>query len=206
MGRLFPLHVSPSTFIPSFPFLSFACIVVGSSNKMWHRHLGHPNSDVLLTLFNSGLLGNKSCSSIDIYFDCTSCKLGKSKVLPFPHHASRASQCFELIHSDVWGIAPVVSYAHYKYFVTFIDVTLLGFTFFGLRVKFFQFFNAFLHTLRLNSLPASRSCALILAVNTCLMSFMFFFKVKGSSLNVLVLRHHNKTVLLRGKIATFLMS
>ena len=121
VGRLFPLHVSPSTFIPSFPLLSFACNVVGSGNKMWHRHLGHPNSDVLHTLFNSGLLGNKSCSSIDLSFDCTSCKLGKSKVLPFPHHASRASQCFELIHSDVWGIAPVVSHAHYKYFVTFID-------------------------------------------------------------------------------------
>ena len=121
VGRLFPLHVSPSTFIPSFPLLSFACNVVGSGNKMWHRRLGHPNSNVLRTLFNSGLLGNKACSSIDLSFDCTSCKLGKSKVLPFPHHASRASQCFELIHSDVWGIAPVVSHAHYKYFVTFID-------------------------------------------------------------------------------------
>ena len=121
VGRLFPLHVSPSTFIPSFPLLLFACNVVGSGNKMWHRRLGHPNSDVLRTLFNSGLLGNKACSSIDISFDCTSCKLCKSKVLPFPHHASRASQCFELIHSDVWGIALVVSHAHYKYFVTFID-------------------------------------------------------------------------------------
>ena len=121
VGLLFPLHVSPSTFIPSFPLLSFACNVVGSGNKMWHRRLGHPNSDVLRTLFNSGFLGNKACLSIDLSFDCTSCKLGKSKVLPFPHHASRASQCFELIHSDVWGIAPVVSHAHYKYFVTFID-------------------------------------------------------------------------------------
>ena len=121
VGRLFPLHVSPSTFIPSFPLLSFACNVVGSGNKMWYRRLGHPNSDVLHTLFNSGLLGNKACSSIDLSFDCTSCKLGKSKVLPFPHHASRVSQCFELIHSHVWGIAPVVSHAHYKYFVTFID-------------------------------------------------------------------------------------
>ncbi|RVW57294.1 Serine hydroxymethyltransferase, mitochondrial [Vitis vinifera] len=46
---------------------------------------------------------------------------------------------------------------------------------------------------------------LILAENTCLMSFRTFFKAKRSSLSVLVLRHHNKTVLLRGKIATFLM-
>ena len=173
VGQLFPLHVSPSTFIHSFHLLSFACNVVGSGNKMWHKRLGHLNSDVLRTLFNSGLLGNKACSSIDLSFDCTSCKLGKSKVLPFPHHASRASQCCELIHSDVWGIAPVVSHAHYKYFVTFIDdfSRFTWFTSSGLRVKFFQFFSAFLHSLRLNSLPASRSCALILAVNTCLMSF-----------------------------------
>ena len=34
VGRLFLLHVSPSTFIPSFPLLSFVCNVVGSGNKM----------------------------------------------------------------------------------------------------------------------------------------------------------------------------
>ncbi|KAJ6870821.1 hypothetical protein NC652_036473 [Populus alba x Populus x berolinensis] len=46
VGRLFPLHISPSTIIPSFPLLSFACNVGGSGTKMWHKHLGHPNSDV----------------------------------------------------------------------------------------------------------------------------------------------------------------
>ena len=148
VGRLFPLHVSPSTFIPSFPLLSFSCNVVGSGNKMWHRCLGHPNSDVLRTLFNSGLLGNKACSSIDLSFDCTSCKLGKSKVLPFPHHAS---QCFKLIHSDVWGIAPVVSHAHYKYFVTFInDFSRFTWVYFlrakGEVISVFQRFLALLET------------------------------------------------------------
>ncbi|KAJ9670991.1 hypothetical protein PVL29_027124 [Vitis rotundifolia] len=101
VGRLFPLHVSPSIIIPSFPLLSFACNVIGSGHKMWHRRLGHPNSDVLRTLFNSGLLGNKTCFFLDLSFDCTLCKLGKSKVLPFPHSASRVSQCFDIIHSDV---------------------------------------------------------------------------------------------------------
>ena len=32
VGRLFPFHVSPSTFIPSFPLLSFAFNVVGYGN------------------------------------------------------------------------------------------------------------------------------------------------------------------------------
>jgi hypothetical protein len=88
VGQLFPLYISPSTIIPSFPLLSFACNVVGSENKIWHRRLGHPNSDVLRTLINFGLLGNKTCSSLDLSFDCTSHKLGKSKVLPFPRYTS----------------------------------------------------------------------------------------------------------------------
>ena len=61
--------------------------------------------------------------------------IGKSKVLPFPHHASRASQCFELIHIDVWGIALVVSHVHYKYFITFIDNFSLFIWVYFLRTK-----------------------------------------------------------------------
>ncbi|KAJ9673431.1 hypothetical protein PVL29_023162 [Vitis rotundifolia] len=34
VGQLFPLHVSSSTIIPSFPLLSFACNVIGSGHKM----------------------------------------------------------------------------------------------------------------------------------------------------------------------------
>jgi hypothetical protein len=30
-------------------------------------------------------------------------------------------KCFDIVHSDVWGISPFISYARYKYFVTFID-------------------------------------------------------------------------------------
>ncbi|XP_068644816.1 uncharacterized protein [Aristolochia californica] len=121
VGRPFPLKVFLSTFIPCSLVLSFACNVVGSGTKIWHKRLGHPNSDVLRILFKSGLLGNQDCTSLDTYFDYSSCKLGKNKVLPFPHHASHASHCFDLIHSDVWRIAPVVSHAQNKYFVTFID-------------------------------------------------------------------------------------
>ena len=32
-----------------------------------------------------------------------------------------SSKSFELIHSDLWGPAPVDSYDGYKYFVLFID-------------------------------------------------------------------------------------
>jgi len=49
------------------------------------------------------------------------CKLAKSKILPFHSNGHRAAHCFDIIHSDVWGISLVMSHAKYKYFVTFID-------------------------------------------------------------------------------------
>ncbi|RVW62809.1 hypothetical protein CK203_058922 [Vitis vinifera] len=58
VGRLFPFHVSPSTIIPSFLLLSFACNVVGSGHKMWHRHLGHPNSNRFLALIETQFSAN----------------------------------------------------------------------------------------------------------------------------------------------------
>jgi hypothetical protein len=67
-------------------------------------------------------LGNKTkFSSHDVLFDCSTCKLGKSKTLPFSSHGSRAIKYFDIIYSDVWGSTPIISHAHYKYFVTFID-------------------------------------------------------------------------------------
>ena len=116
VGRLFPLHFS----IPSC--LSFACSNVLNKSEVWHKRLGHPNSVVLSRLLNFGLLGNKDkFSSFNALFDCSTCKLGKSKTLPFPSHGSRATKCFDIIHSDVWGPSPILSHAHSKYFVTFID-------------------------------------------------------------------------------------
>jgi len=114
VGRLFPIHFS----IP--PVLSFACTSTASKTEVWHKRLGHPNSVVLSHLSNSGLLGNKNQFSV-ASIDCSTCKLGKSKTLPFPNFGSRAAKCFDVIHSDVWGISPVISHAHFKYFVTFID-------------------------------------------------------------------------------------
>jgi hypothetical protein len=116
-GRLFPLLLSPS------PVSNYvACNVVQCDNQVWHRRLGHPNSHVLRVLFKSGLLGNKNLtSSNNDIVDCASCKLGKSKTLPFPLHKTRTTKPFEIMNTDVWGIAPVISHEHYRYFVTFID-------------------------------------------------------------------------------------
>jgi hypothetical protein len=89
--------------------------------QVWHKRLGHLNSVILTHMINFGLLGNKEHVSKHLSFDCSVCKLGKSKTLSFPSYGSRATKCFEIVHSDIWGISPVVSHVRYKYFVTFID-------------------------------------------------------------------------------------
>lgn len=106
VGRLFPIHFS----VPRV--LSFAYTPTTSKTEVWHKRLGHPNSVVLSHLSNSGPLGNKKQFSV-ASFDCSTCKLGKSKTLPFPNFDSRATKCFDVIHSDVWGISPIVSHAHF---------------------------------------------------------------------------------------------
>jgi hypothetical protein len=114
VGRLFPLQ---SFSIPRS--LSIGCFAITNSH-LWHKKLGHPNSVILTHLMKHGYLNNTNEFS-SLSFDCAPCKLGKSKSLPFPLQGSRASTCFEIIHSDVWGISLVISHAHYRYFVTFID-------------------------------------------------------------------------------------
>ena len=117
-GRLFPLQLSHIRNNPEFALFS-----VSSQNnwKFWHKRLGHPNAKTLLSLFRTGLLNKKVASYHDIVMDCSTCKLGKSKILPFLIHDTLATKSFDIIHSDVWGITPVISHTYYKYFVTFID-------------------------------------------------------------------------------------
>ena len=119
---------------------------------MWYKRLGHPNANVLHDLLKSNFLGNKHIPSLNsVHFDCIPCKLGKSKILPFPTHQSNVTQLFDIIHSDVWGMSPVISHANYKYFVTFIDDYSRFTWVYFLRSKdevfsTFKFFHAYVQT------------------------------------------------------------
>jgi hypothetical protein len=116
VGRLFLLHF----IIPRA--LSLDSVIVENKAANWHKQLGHPNNVIISNLMKCGFLGHKDKGSThSLSYDCSTCKLGKCKTLPFPAFGSRANTYFKIIHSDVWGIAPVISHAQYKYFVTFID-------------------------------------------------------------------------------------
>ena len=77
-----------------------------------HKRLGHPSTRVLSSLFPYAFVESNVC---DV------CQFSKQTRLPFPTSLSISDKCFELIHSDLWGPAPIDSYDGYKYFILFID-------------------------------------------------------------------------------------
>lgn len=67
--------------------------------------LGHPNDQVLNTLFpKSHCLGSNKCTSVH---SCTHCLHGKMHRLPFPKSQFSAQSPFELVHTSLWGPKPV---------------------------------------------------------------------------------------------------
>lgn len=71
---------------------------------LWHQHLAHPSDHVLSSLFP-----NFCKESVQ----CKICHLSKSTRLPFSSSISRVNKPFELVHSDIWGPAPLDSFDGY---------------------------------------------------------------------------------------------
>lgn len=88
-----------------------------SNFHLWHSRLGHVSVSRLKHLISLGSLGNLPSHDIS---DCSGCKLKKKVALPFNCSTSSIA-LFDLIHSDVWGPAPVGTKGGSKYFVSFID-------------------------------------------------------------------------------------
>ena len=87
-GRLFLLQSPISHCYTLFSFQALLCNESKVSNEVWHKRLAHPNSRILSYMLKYGFLNNKVHSSI-AFSDCATCKLGKSKILPFPFEGSR---------------------------------------------------------------------------------------------------------------------
>jgi GAG-pre-integrase domain len=85
----------------------------GDLGKLCHKRVGHPSEKNLKTMFN---FANLDCNN------CEVCKLAKHTKLSFCDSKTNSSEPLELVHSDVWGPAPISSYNDYRYFMIFIDV------------------------------------------------------------------------------------
>lgn len=82
------------------------------SFDIWHSRISHPSSRILhITLFKFAVPHSQSSSLASI---CSSCKLGKSKKLPFSSSLSFSTKPLELIHCDVWGSAPTASISGFQ--------------------------------------------------------------------------------------------
>ena len=94
-----------------------AVLVHGSKERQlwtWHRRLGHPSVGYLEKLFPN-FVGLKT------EFKCETCILAKSHKHSYSNSLNKGDMPFMLVHSDVWGPAPVVGLHGFPYFVTFID-------------------------------------------------------------------------------------
>ncbi|KAK8933736.1 hypothetical protein KSP39_PZI015982 [Platanthera zijinensis] len=105
------LHVPPLS-------SSASALSAISTADLWHRRLGHLSSNRLQSVIRSGALGRVSPSPLSV---CTGCRLSKHLALPFTSSASQTTAPFDLVHSDIWGPAPIASHSGYLYYVSFID-------------------------------------------------------------------------------------
>ncbi|KAM1425821.1 hypothetical protein TB2_017749 [Malus domestica] len=83
------------------------------NHLLWHRRLGHPSNLVQSHLFKT--------SENVMTQDCEVCHFSKQTRLPFDVSSTKSCKPFEIVHSDVWGPAPLVSFDGFRYFVTFVD-------------------------------------------------------------------------------------
>jgi transposase InsO family protein len=93
----------------------------GNNHKniwLWHRRLGHASYGYLKKLFPSLFDDILDPSSS---LKCNVCILAKSHQTSYPVNLNKRTKPFELIHSHVWGPAPITSQSGIRWFITFID-------------------------------------------------------------------------------------
>ena len=89
-----------------------------ASPDTWHNRIGHPHFRVLQNILNKyGLLVTHKIS----HLHCEGCRTSKSHKLPFSIYVHKSIKPLELIHSDVWGPAPILCHFGFSYYVIFTN-------------------------------------------------------------------------------------
>ena len=89
-----------------------------ASLPKWPYRLGYPAFCLLQQVVARHKLPLSSNKALVI---CSACQQAKSHGLPFAQSTSHASSPLEIIHSNVWGPAPVSSVDGFRYYVSFLD-------------------------------------------------------------------------------------
>jgi hypothetical protein len=167
-----------------------AAITVTSS--LWHSRLGHASLPRVKLLASQGRLGLVNFQS----FDCVSCHLEKQTCLSFNKSESFSSAPFDLIHSDIWGPAPIPTEGGSHYFVILwmITVVILGFIFYRIDQNSLIFTRISTKWCKLNFLVPLKLFVQIMQWNTRTSCFLLSYSKMGQSLITLIPTPHNKMV------------
>ena len=88
-----------------------------NSSSLWHKRLGHISKRRIERLVSYGILDSLDFVDFEI---CTNCIKGK-QTNTRRFGANRATDVLQLIHTDICGSFPTVSWNGQQYFITFID-------------------------------------------------------------------------------------
>ena len=88
-----------------------------NSSSLWYKRLGHISKRRIERLVSDGILDSLDCADFEI---CTNCIKGK-QTNTRKFGANKATNVLELIHIDICGPFPTVSWNDQQYFIAFID-------------------------------------------------------------------------------------
>ena len=88
-----------------------------NSSSLWHKRSGHNSKRRIERLVSYGILDSLDFADFEI---CTNCIKGK-QTNTRRFGANRAIDVLQLIHTDICGPFPTVSWNGQQYFITFID-------------------------------------------------------------------------------------
>lgn len=124
----------------------FVGSATAATSEMWHRRLGHINSNDLNTMKNGVVEGiSYPDRAVIDKSKCITCCEGKQARLPFSHKGTRSEAVLEVVHADVCGPMEHVSIGSSRYFLLFVDdYSRMAFVYF-LRAKneVFKYFKEF---------------------------------------------------------------
>jgi hypothetical protein len=119
--RLYYLDVPRSRLEKAYP----AYVLPTSKLEKFHRKLGHLNYSCIRSLVRKDLVMGIALTKEELEIEppvCAACMMGKITRASFlPSESGRASQFLALIHSDLWGPAPVQSISGSQYMIAFTD-------------------------------------------------------------------------------------
>jgi len=127
---------------------------------------------------------------------CDTCHRANQKKLSFNLSSSRTNFCFELLHMDIWGPCSVSSMYGHKYFLTIVD----DFSRFTWLIPMVTKFETRIHIENFIAYVKNQfesSVKIICTDKEVEFTKKFFSLLKVLFIKLLVLRHLNKTILLK---------